>query len=641
MRLISSFVFVLAFCCSIPAWSHAGGESHKHDGLIAEWFFQPNYSLPGNAAVSPPQRANPEAARIVLQGEPVAQRFLGAEETGRYGNLLTGTDIPADAFTVELWLLEHVNTDVGALAGVFSGPGKRKSHWALGFLGRTLVFGALAEGGANITIDVAEAELEAYKSRWIQLVGSWDGEMLRLYHNGRLVAAKTLEAWPESPRDAGFDLISYTGTEPYMAFENLVQGARVFDHALSPDAIKLLFEGRTADVDAGIVHPGRFHFTAGPYLNAPTETSISLIVETDRTAELTVHYGTDPEAMAIKRSDESRLHAVTLDGLAPNTTYFYEVIARDATREEISSGLLTFQTAVEAGRPFRFAIIGDTEARPFVNNAVAQGVWDARPHFGVLLGDLTDGGFEERRFEWTHEFFAGVGPLAARVPMIAAPGNGEADLYWYRHYHNLPGEENFYAWRYGDAEFFVLDSNLGDREREEPGFRARQQAWLADALAVSNAKWKIAVHHHPVYTSDEDDYGDSWREAGREIGDSRVRNDFMELYDQYDVDVVLYGHMHVYERSHPMRGSEVDVLDGVIYIGAGGGGGNREDFTPTRQSYSATTYRGYHYGLFDVSGDTVRYELRDTEGRIRDTLTLVKQDAGRAVVLEQAVANSP
>ena len=640
MRLLISLLVGLYLCGLKSASAHPAGDQHSHDGLIAEWFFQPDYGLPGNATQSPPRHPNPRPARIVLQGEPVAQRLLGAEETGRYGDLLAGEDIPSEAFTVELWLLEHVNSDVGALAGVFSGPDKREGQWVLGFHGKSLVFGALTERGANITLDVRKADLKAYKSRWIQLVGTWDGEMLRLYHNGRLVGAKSPQDWPELPGDARFDLISFTQAEPYMTFENLVQGARLFDRALSAEAIEALFEARAAEVDAGIVHPGLFHFTAGPYLNAPTETSVSLVVETDRDAKLAVRYGTDPEAMATMRSGEARLHALDLTGLSPDTAYFYEVIARAPSGEEISSGLLTFQTAVKPGQPFRFAIIGDTEARPFVNDAVARGVWDARPHFGVLLGDLTDGGFEDRRFEWTHEFFTGMGPLVARVPMIAAPGNGEADLYWYRHYHKLPGEENFYSWRYGEVEFFVLDSNLGDRERDEQGFRARQREWLEAALMDSDAKWKIAVHHHPVYTSDENDYGDSWREAGREIGDSRVRSDFMDLYDRYEVDLVLYGHMHVYERSHPMRAGMVDVLDGVVYIGAGGGGGNLEDFTPTRQGYSATTYRGYHYGLFDVSGDAIRYELHDTEGRLRDTLTLVKTGAGRATLIEQAVAAS-
>ena len=53
--------------------------------------------------------------------------------------------------------------------------------------------------------------------------------------------------------------------------------------------------------------------------------------------------------------------------------------------------------------------MGDTEARPHVNRAVADAVWGERPHFAVLLGDLTDGGFATRRYEWTHEFFAGLG----------------------------------------------------------------------------------------------------------------------------------------------------------------------------------------------------------------------------------------
>jgi acid phosphatase type 7 len=642
MPRLKSFLSVGLFAlasAAIPVTAHDGPGDHRHDKPVGDWHFQPGYDLPRKAQSSVPRRANPTPAHVVLAGEPVRQSLLGAQETGRYGDMLRGSDLPQHAFTIELWVLEHVNTDVGALAGAFSGPGKRDAHWALGFYGKSLVFGALENEGRAITLDIAEADLEPYKRRWIQLIGSWDGEMLRLYHNGRLVGARSVNEWPQLPAGTSLELLSFTANEPYMQFENLVQGARIFDRALSGDAIAALFNQRIAMVDAGIVHPGLFHFTAGPYLNAPSETGISIVIETDRPSRLRLRYGPDTPPSAQMRSDSlSRLHTVTLAGLEADTPYFYEAIAVDEAGQEISSGVMTFQTAVRPGQPFRFAMIGDTEARPFINNAVAQGVWDARPHLTLLLGDLTDGGMEDRRFEWTHEYFTGYGPLARRVPTLAAPGNGEADLYWYRHYHALPGEENFYSLRYGDVEFFVLDSNLGDRENDEPGFRERQRQWLERALVASDAKWKIAMHHHPVYTSDEDDYGDSWRKAGREIGDTRVRNDFMDLYDRYGVDIVLYGHMHVYERMHPMREGNVDVRDGVVYIGSGGGGGNPEDFTPTRQGYSATTYRGYSYGLFDVLGNTIRYQLRDTEGRLRDTMTLVKRDGERGVLIEHAVA---
>ena len=539
--ILVMFGWLFVMLSASPAWSSDNLSPRVEP--VGAWDFQPDYSLPRNARASAPRNANPEPEHRLLGEEAVEQRFLGAQQTGRYGDLLVSDEIPSDDFTVELWLLNHVNNDIGALAGVFSGPGKRNSHWALGYYGDTVTFGSLSNENASLLVDIQDADLEAYKGRWLHIAGSWNGEVLKLYFNGHKVAERRPEYWPRVPNEASFDLLSFTQREPYMEFANVVQGVQLFDMALSEEAIDRLFEARTSDVDVGIVHPERFHFTAGPYLNAPSETSVSLVAETDRATDLTVRYGVDPENMVSTMSDVARLHAITLEDLMPDTAYFYEVVARDGHGEEISSGRLTFQTAVRESEPFRFAVIGDTEARPFVNNAVAQQVWEARPHFAVLLGDLTDGGFESRRFEWTHEFFVGMGSLFGRVPVIATPGNGEADLHWYRHYHHLPGAENYYAWRYGNVEFFVLDSNLNHREREDPGFRARQREWLAEALASSNARWKIAVHHHPVFTSDENDYGDSWSEAGRGIGDVQVREDFMGLYDQYGVDIVLYGHM--------------------------------------------------------------------------------------------------
>ena len=63
-------------------------------------------------------------------------------------------------------------------------------------------------------------------------------------------------------------------------------------------------------------------------------------------------------------------------------------------------------------------------------------------------------------------------------------------------------------------------------------------------LAKSDATWKFAYHHHPAYSSDDDDYGNTWK-GPTTAGDVRVR-DFVKLYEKHNVDVVFNGHVHVY-----------------------------------------------------------------------------------------------
>jgi 3',5'-cyclic AMP phosphodiesterase CpdA len=207
--------------------------------------------------------------------------------------------------------------------------------------------------------------------------------------------------------------------------------------------------------------------------------------------------------------------------------------------------------------------------------------------------------------------------LASRIPVFPVPGNGEADLYWYSKYHVLPST-GYYSFTYGNAEFFMLDSN----KPEDFAHGGKQYVWLEERLKKSIAKWKFVAHHHAPYSADEDDYGNSW-EGQSSLGDLRIRK-IVPLYEQYGVDMVFFGHLHTYQRTLPIKNNLVDKQNGVIYVQGGGGGGNLEDFAPSRAWFSAKTYRGHHYFIVTVHGDELNFKMYDTEGRLKDYLDLKK-----------------
>src|SRR3546814_19252512 len=81
---------------------------------------------------------------------------------------------------------------------------------------------------------------------------------------------------------------------------------------------------------------------------------------------------------------------------------------------------------------------------------------------------------------------------------------------------------------------------------------------------------------HAPWSSDEDDYGDTWKENST-WGDTTLRK-VIPLFEKYDVDMVFYGHLHCYERSKPLLGDKIDRDNGIVYVMCGGAGGNLEDF---------------------------------------------------------------
>jgi len=319
----------------------------------------------------------------------------------------------------------------------------------------------------------------------------------------------------------------------------------------------------------------------------------------------------------IEENKKATIHEVALKELKVQTNYFYRVSSMTMDGEKVASEIYSFQTAVRKDSPFAFVAMGDTKTyqeRPERFEKIIAHAWAERPNFVVNVGDVVDDG--NNKEEWIEEYLGPAAELMRRVPTYVAIGNHEEDADWHYKYVAYPAPENYYSFDYGNSHFAMIDSN----KKLSPN--SAQYIWLEKDLAQSEAHWKFVCHHHPVYSSDEDDYGDAYRGKSA-LGDLNVRQ-LVPLYEKYGVDIVWYGHLHDYERTWPIKGGKVNEKDGVIYIQAGGGGELLEDFAPTRSWFTAKVLRNWQYCLVTIHGRTLRMMAYDIDGRLYDYLELKK-----------------
>lgn len=590
------------------------------DGPAYQLIAPPDAPEDAALPIAPPMMDAPEWRAPVMFGQEASEVRQGAMA------LLAPTTGP---FSVELWLSDHVNRPVGTMLAGVGEDGKLA--WNLGYF--SVLRNGKFENGSALRFGPVEWLPEASTSRFApyrrylhHIVGSFDGTYWRLYHNGLLV----VEARGEGQAFRSVNLVGYLGAEPHMKLPDLVRGAWIMERAMSAQDVAEAFAARQKEIAAATRGSGaNLRFTAGPYLTPPGTREQQLLWETDRPATGKVEWGeTAAFGHRLDFATVDRLHRATLSGLEPGTPHFYRVTGTDAAGEHVDSGILTFRTMPPQDAPLVFAVMGDTQERPFMNARLSQLIWQQRPQFLLLAGDLVGGEEDERRWHLTDEFFVGMGPLVARVPVLAARGNGDVDVVDpasdlrlftnFDRYHNQPDDgRGYYSYRIGDIDFFVLDGNLDLRERQEPGFRAQQRAWLEQALAQSSARWKIAVHHQPAFSSDDDDYGDSYS-APASGGDPEIQRDFVDLYQRYGVDLVLSGHIHSYERSWPLRDGR-PACGGVTYVQAGGGGGDTERAMPVASATAAALFSGFHFVLVRVWQGRLELEMYDADGRLRDS----------------------
>ena len=372
-------------------------------------------------------------------------------------------------------------------------------------------------------------------------------------------------------------------------------------------------------------------FLVKPYLQFSTQTGMYILWETHKAANSKVEYGeatlnaSQPNLNLTKMVKGKRsLHEVYLDNLKPETNYFYRVISVTDEGKEWISTTSTFKTAVRDSSALMFALIGDTQRNndtPWAWGKIAEKVWQDRPNFVVHVGDLVDKGL--KKTDWTEHFFPYGHVLMNRVSVFPVLGNHEQDSPLYYDYIVATQPEYYYTFSYGNVQFFMLDSNRDIEEGSE------QYNWLEWELSKSIATWKIALHHHPPYTSDNNDYGDTSKELS--ILGAKTRN-LVPLYDKYGLDFCLYGHTHLYERSWPMSNDRINTKGGVIYINSGGAGGYIEDFAPTRSWFTTELQAVHHYCTFNIYQDQLIFKAIDHEGRLIDAFQMEKNKEKQKIV---------
>jgi len=326
-----------------------------------------------------------------------------------------------------------------------------------------------------------------------------------------------------------------------------------------------------------------------------------------------------------KSSQVVYAHHARVDKLRPDTTFMYA-----ALHEGAAPRFGTFRTAPHGRAPFTFTSFGDqgtpTIGRKFVpppgvtladtiyvNDNLGSpsaadttlGVERIAPLFHLFNGDLCYANLAHDRVRAWWDFWENNSRSAARRPWMPSAGNHENELgngsigyRAYQTYFAVPETDGqtettrglWYAFTVGSVRVISLaNDDICYQDGGDSYVRGyssgAQKAWLEAELQATrhdkSVDW-IVVCMHQVAISTADKFN------GADLG---VREEWLPLFDQYGVDLVVCGHEHHYERSHPIRGqqanktltpipvsTETDVIDttkGTVHMVIGGGGTSR------------------------------------------------------------------
>ncbi|SOD86384.1 metallophosphoesterase family protein [Streptomyces sp. Ag109_G2-15] len=332
------------------------------------------------------------------------------------------------------------------------------------------------------------------------------------------------------------------------------------------------------------------------------------------------------------------IHA-KLTHLRPGRTYYYGVGHQgfDPAEPHLLGTLGTFTTAPAHKAPFTFTAFGDqgVSYHALANDSLILG---QNPAFHLHAGDIaygdpsgagktTDTGFDSRTWD---QFLYQTESVAKQVPWMVSYGNHDMEA-WYSpngyggeearwslpdngpDAKNLPG---VYSFVYGNTAIISLDPN--DVSFEIPAnlgiSGGTQTKWFEDQLkkfrASDDIDFVIVFFHHCAYCT-----------STAHASEGGVRQEWVPLFDKYQVDLVINGHNHQYERTDVIKGNQVvkklpigetaySDTEGVVYVTAGAAGRSLYAFT------APDSYEGHEHEV-----DSVASFVNLKDGKQNETVT--------------------
>lgn len=372
--------------------------------------------------------------------------------------------------------------------------------------------------------------------------------------------------------------------------------------------------------------------------------------------DTTVQATTDP----IPGADRVAFQAA-LFGLSPETEYAYEVVV-----DGVRSPRYSFTTVPEAGDSFRVTAVGDHGIDDPNNEfqradtddplAVIDLANETNPAFHLGVGDISyANGYPAT---WDH-YFETFEEFYATTPFMTVPGNHEKEpgtgFVSYDGRLNalmpiadptLPGLESkqrWYDFEFGNALFVGLNTSAdacGDyargeefvplydtrcRTQESRLYNERQGNYVEETLRAADndpeIDWKIVYLHSSLWTDGEHDAREDLREQ------------WGAHFDEYDVDLVLAGHNHVYERSKPLRLDGVSET-GTTYLVNGTGGTSHYSFQHQTAPKWTAFRDGEHFGVtqLDISSSRLDVQYLAADGTVVDEFIIVKRNGEPAQI---------
>lgn len=285
---------------------------------------------------------------------------------------------------------------------------------------------------------------------------------------------------------------------------------------------------------------------------------------------------------------------------------------------------------------FNFAAVGDWGCTQMANNTV-KNILYKNPELVLGLGDYS---YEDKADCWLrltdpmdHKMKIAIGNHDHQVYLNSTnPFPSTSLLQQYMSHFNLTRQ--FYSFDYQNVHFVAISTEIPfERGSDQYKF---VNSNLKKAASDPNINWIVVYYHKLAYTSPA--FLNSLPE---------FRNVYHPLFEKYDVDLVLQGHSHNYQRTFPVIYNTRTPLEpfvtdvemnsylnpvGQVFATVGTGGApDVHNFTAPPSNFTAVQFKAFGFLNIDVlnNGTILEGNFYENDGAIRDHFRIIKVNSNK------------
>ncbi len=329
-------------------------------------------------------------------------------------------------------------------------------------------------------------------------------------------------------------------------------------------------------------------------------------------ADLKIWTGSTPEHLITELRLPTKKQPFRLDLSDLGEARFYRINQLETWSEVFQVPQVDTASTTEN---FSFSLWADSQGGWEIFSELMSQTNEYDDKFSLGAGDLVANGSDS--IQWK-SLLASLGQAKGRFPFYLVPGNHDYDGYYddlspknFNKYITTPSGKNYFSWQYANCAFIAIDPN----EAFPIGFSASdQKQWFMKELenpAWKGATWHFVVLHQPPFSQGWPGYQ----------GDEVVRELLDSVYESADVDFVITGHTHDYERlTKEFDGHQVHFL-----IVGGAGGGLEPEGEMSDEPETDVVIKRHHLARMFVHGDSIRLEVKDPDQTSIDQFDFIKQ----------------